>query len=78
MTTAYTAVDVMGTSPDSGGTTFMNPILPRNGDPWLSPRVQDQGLEVGKRSVDNVTMAELNEILLRISYQSWQVKLGGW
>ena len=75
MATAYTAVDVMDTSPDSDGTTFMNPILPLNEVPWLLLWVQDQGLEVGKRSLDNVTMAELNEI---ISYQSWQVKPGGW
>ena len=51
-------VDVIGTSPDSDGTTFINPILPLNGVPWLSPRVQDQELEVGKRpSLDNVTVA---------------------
>ena len=63
MATAYTAVDVMDTSPDSDGTTFMNPILPLNEVPWLLLWVQDQGLEVGKRSLDNVTMAELNEII---------------
>jgi hypothetical protein len=34
MTTAYAAVDVMGTSPDSDGTAF-NPIPPLNGVLWL-------------------------------------------
>ena len=46
MITDYTAIDAMiGTSPDSDGTAFINPILPLNGVLWQSPRVQDQGLE---------------------------------
>ena len=45
MTTAYTAVDVMGTSPDSDCTAFINPTLPLIGVPWRHGyRTKDQKL----------------------------------